>query len=268
MTRAEWLACTDPGKMLAYLCGRASDRKLRLFACACCRRVWHLLRAEESRQAIETAERFADGSASPEELARAKAAAKQITWASIQRVHAEWALPTMTDSARAAWVGVWVACAAEETTEANVWTDGTADQEAGPAQSLALRTAQVTSWAKTVAEEQGLWGTFTGQVAEAGEASWLGPDEEEAYQCALLRDVFGHLFEPCHLRSQWLRWHDGVVPTMAEVIHNERRFGDLPILADALEDAGCQNAALLAHCRTPGPHTRGCWALDALLERS
>jgi hypothetical protein len=268
MTRTDWLASTDPGKMLAFLAGRASDRKLRLFACACCRRVWHLLRAEESRQAVETAERYADGAAGAEDLARAKAAAKQVTWASIQRVHAEWALPAVTDKARAAWVGVWVACAAEETTEANVWSDwGATGPEQGAAQSLALRTAQVASWAKTVAEEQGLWSAFTGQAA--GDASaWQGPDEEEAYQSSLLRDLFGHLFDPCPVQSDWLGWRDGLVPRMAAAIHHERRFQDLPILADALEDAGCQDPAVLAHCRTPGPHTRGCWVIDALLERN
>jgi hypothetical protein len=65
VTEAEWLACTDPQKMLAFLRegDRAGDRKLRLFACACLRRTWHLLADECSRRAVEVAERYAAGEA-------------------------------------------------------------------------------------------------------------------------------------------------------------------------------------------------------------
>jgi hypothetical protein len=57
------------------------------------------------------------------------------------------------------------------------------------------------------------------------------------------------------------------VRTLARAVYDGRRFGDLPVLADALEEAGCTDAALLAHCRTAGEHARGCWALDFIIYR-
>jgi hypothetical protein len=60
MTEAEWLVCEKPQKMLRFLARNVSDRKLRLFSCACCRRIWHLLKLPASRRAVEIAEKFAD----------------------------------------------------------------------------------------------------------------------------------------------------------------------------------------------------------------
>ena len=73
MTEAEWLAGTEPEKMLAFIRAKASERKLRLFACACCRRIWRLLSDDRSRKAVKTAERFADGLASRQQLRAARA---------------------------------------------------------------------------------------------------------------------------------------------------------------------------------------------------
>jgi hypothetical protein len=77
MTEAEWLACADPTPMLEFLRGKASDRKLRLFACACCRKVWHLLTDERSRKAVDVAERYADGVADEDERFNAWEAAQE-----------------------------------------------------------------------------------------------------------------------------------------------------------------------------------------------
>jgi hypothetical protein len=63
----------------------------------------------------------------------------------------------------------------------------------------------------------------------------------------------------------WAAWNDGTIPKLAQAIYEERAFDRLPILADALEEAGCDNADILAHCRQPGPHVRGCWVVDLLV---
>jgi hypothetical protein len=63
----------------------------------------------------------------------------------------------------------------------------------------------------------------------------------------------------------WLRWNDGLVTRLARGIDEGRRFEDMPILHDALLDAGCDNQDILDHCKEPGPHVRGCWVLDLLL---
>jgi hypothetical protein len=65
----------------------------------------------------------------------------------------------------------------------------------------------------------------------------------------------------------WLAWNDGTVVKLTQSIYECPRFDDLPILADALEEAGCDNADILAHLRGPGPHVRGCWVVDLLLNK-
>jgi hypothetical protein len=64
------------------------------------------------------------------------------------------------------------------------------------------------------------------------------------------------------LDPSWLRWNDGTVPRLAQAIYEGRRFGDMPILHDALLDAGCDDQDILDHLRSPGPHVRGCWVID------
>jgi hypothetical protein len=90
---------------------------------------------------------------------------------------------------------------------------------------------------------------------------------EEGRQAALLRCIFGNPFRLAALDPAWLAWNDGCAPKLAAAIYDGRRFADLPILADALEDAGCCDAAILAHCRAPGEHVRGCWVVDLLTGR-
>jgi len=81
-------------------------------------------------------------------------------------------------------------------------------------------------------------------------------------QASLFRDIFGNPFRPVAFDPAW---RTATVTSLAQAIYADRRFGDLPILADALEDAGCTSADVLEHCRTPGEHVRGCWVVDLAL---
>jgi hypothetical protein len=85
-------------------------------------------------------------------------------------------------------------------------------------------------------------------------------------QAALLRDIFIYPFRRIpEINRSWLLWNDKIVHKLSEAIYVHRRFEDMPILSDALIDAGCVDEEILAHCREPGPHVRGCWLLDLIL---
>jgi hypothetical protein len=88
---------------------------------------------------------------------------------------------------------------------------------------------------------------------------------ERCVQCNILRCIVGNPFHAVTIDQRCLTWNDGAVRKLAQAIYDERRFDDLPVLADALEDAGCDDAAVLGHCRGPGPHVRGCWVVDLIL---
>jgi hypothetical protein len=81
----------------------------------------------------------------------------------------------------------------------------------------------------------------------------------------LVRDVFGNPFRPVRLDASWLQWHDGTVPKLARVIYDRRAFDRLPLLGDALSEAGRADDDILAHCRQPGEHVRGCFVVDLAL---
>jgi hypothetical protein len=83
-----------------------------------------------------------------------------------------------------------------------------------------------------------------------------------------LRDIFGpRPFHRVNISPEVLARNDGAVGRIAAGIYEDRTFDLLPTLADALEDAGCTDAELLGHLRGPGPHVRGCWALDLMLAK-
>jgi hypothetical protein len=83
----------------------------------------------------------------------------------------------------------------------------------------------------------------------------------------MVREIFGNPFRPWQVDPDWRTANFGAVLKIAEHIDRTGEFADLPILGDALEDAGCSDEAALTHCRGPGPHTLGCWVVDAILGR-
>jgi hypothetical protein len=123
------------------------------------------------------------------------------------------------------------------------------------------------------------WGSFTFGAPEAIQAAlgtadtfrdgFLGlfdPSTEGAALCRLLRDIAGNPFRPSPgVTAAVLAYNGSAARRLAESIYAARRFEDLPVLADLLEEAGLTDAALLGHLRGPGPHGLGCWALDLVL---
>ena len=85
---------------------------------------------------------------------------------------------------------------------------------------------------------------------------------EAREQCRLLRDIFGNPFRPVAFDPVWRSEH---TVGLAAKMYEDREFAAMPILADALLEAGCENSDLLTHCREPGVHVRGCWVVDLIL---
>jgi hypothetical protein len=219
MTEAEWLACDDSIDMLLWPPGKtAGDRKLRLFACACCRRIWDVL-SEDNRSAVELAERYADGKASQKELADRERNSRIY-----QDVNEE------------------VLDVDEYPPE--YWCDEAAWQ---------VLTTRALDGVYEVCEA-------TRRLARDRSGEW-----EDVVQARLLRDVLGNPFRPIALDPAWLTWHGGLLVSMAQQMYESRDFTDMPILADALEEAGCTSEEILTHCRQSGEHVRGCWVVDLLL---
>jgi hypothetical protein len=219
MTEQDWLACADLRKMLAFLRGKVSDRKLRLFACACYRRGGHTV-SGLPLPALEAAELYADGVVGAETLWAAYAVLPQ-------RVGCV-AIPREFE-AEDAWSVAW-------------WAGLPEDQAH---QDPAAPPLQDWPYARNPARPNGI-------PLRAG-------------QCELLRDILGHPFRRAAIDPGWLRWSQGTVQKLARTIYQSRDYRTLVVLADALEEAGCTNSDILTHCRSPGPHIRGCWLVDVLL---
>ena len=232
MTEADWDCCTDPTAMLEFLRGKVSDRKLRLYAVACSRRYLPLVRDHRVGETLEVAERFADGLTGDGERSAARQAAQQA--AQVRGVAARPGIPKW--ERRAASLAYYAT--ARRASEA-VWN----------VPGLAV---EVLVW------RAGGYNACDWQAIKA---------EEGVIHAHLLRDIIGRLpFRPVALDSAWLSWHDRLIVSMAQRIYDSRDFKDMPVLADALEEAGCTNPDVLSHCRQQGAvHVRGCWVIDGLL---
>jgi hypothetical protein len=115
---------------------------------------------------------------------------------------------------------------------------------------------------EVVHAQQVAWHAARALQSAGGQSDWSSVRKA---QVSLLCDLIGHLSRSSAIDRSWVAWNDGTVQKMARAIYEDGHFHDLPILADALEDAGCDDQHLLDHCRGQAVHVRGCWVIDAIL---
>jgi hypothetical protein len=237
MTDADWQASTDPAAMLEAIRDTASSRRLRLFQVACVRRIWQYVTDPGSRALVELVERSADG---------------PVPEADLLALPYDW----LTDDCGgpgpaerhaymvAGHVGYSLISPLHDGTEfpSNDWQD---------ARSAAQGAATVVAEAAELPDDDEHLPAYQALQATAAAA-----------QADLLRDLFGNPFRPVVFDP---RWRTADVLGLARGIDADRAFGRLPLLADALLDAGCDSDDLLSHCRSAGPHVRGCWVVDLVL---
>jgi hypothetical protein len=232
MDKAEWRACAQPIKMLEFLRKRrVNARSYRLASAACCRRAWPALPDERCRAAVAVLERFADGPGKKNDQAELKAA-----FAAAKQVVAD-----TVPGSQAFYLARTVAAAVEPTLA--WWT---------------------TRWSVD-------W--WLGAVEKGAPTVWGGggktaKKKETLAMASLLRCLLMPFPQITAVEPSVLAWNGGAVVKMARAIYEERAFDQVPILADALEDAGLTDTDILGHLRGPGPHARGCHALDALLGKA
>jgi hypothetical protein len=225
MNKTQWNTCADSTPMLEFLraSGKASERRLRLFAIAGCRRMSRLMTDERSCKAVEVAEDFVDGRTNHQE----RQSAANAAWDAANPTHYR------------DWTGAGYAAAAAA--------------------------------ARVVDRDWPLFGRSQPYGEIASEYAWLAAQNsvfflDKTARCDLLRDIFGPLplctatIEPSLLTPE--------VVSLAQTIYENRRFEDMPLLADALEEAGWVNEEITRHCRSGAEHVRGCWVVDLLLGKS
>jgi hypothetical protein len=225
-----------------------SERKLRLFAVACCRRIWHLLVAEvehwhkdeatfwqRCQEAVLLAERFADGNATEQQLAGVTAYPRPALY------DADAAMFAAEFPIDAAVVAAEAAEAAAREAEGRMYAQHFPDGYTTSAENAALVEEEEREYERVLAAEK-------------------------KSQCDLLHCVFGNPSQPLIPLNPFLL--TPAIVGLAQTIYEQRLFERTRELADALEEAGCTDAELHAHLRSPVPHIRGCYAVDAVLGKS
>jgi hypothetical protein len=273
MTECEWLECIVPLNAYQFLRSAAvthksrwqgwittqrypvSERKLRLFVCACVRRIAHLLPLDEHRQLLARAETFAEGEIDGFDLEKAE---QECDFA----VHAR-----LKAGSR------WLGHERDAIAAVHMVHRTEAAGRLGSLASATLAWAGARVWERYV---QSLGGVLRVRPAEFAPLEAVVRTCDRPYllaECAaetarhaeLLRDIVGNPFRASEPEPYWLFWNNGVVAEIAQAIYDGQRFEEFPILADALEDAGCQDTNYLSHCRSSTLHARGCWVIDRLL---
>jgi hypothetical protein len=249
MREETWVVCANAEPMLHHLLrfGTASatnrQRRLRLFACACCRLIWLTHPEGPCRLAVEAAERFADEEVGQAELDAAREA--------IRLAYRD----EGASGSRALRAGHLVTLAAEAAARKVVPFVESVLGSGPVARPTFTSTPSLSEWALA-------WDKAVQVLGEPRRRA-------RAMQAALLRDIFHNPFHaPPSLPPAVLAWNDSTVTRIAQGIYEDRAFDRLPILADALLDAGCEDDELIRHCRSEGPRVRGCWAVDLIQGKS
>jgi hypothetical protein len=262
MTEAEWLAATDPMPMLLRVSREgAGERKIRLFALSCCRAVEYLLGADDvkrCRAASAMLENRIEGAASERELQTALSdmvgevmdAAHSIHHPGEANLYAiSHAATTLECVRRGEWAGLTERACHAIASDALSRSGNHTLERISALWRPGNRLSEV-EWRRDEAAVRGL----------PEYVSALGIEQRN--QANLLRDIFGNPFRPATFDPAW---RTPTVVALARGMYESRDFGAMPILADALQDAGCDNEEVLSHCRGPGPHVRGCWVVDLVL---
>lgn len=254
MTETEWLTCDEWRPMVDFLAGKISPRKAMFYLAGGLRCIWNLLFDDTSRAAVEMAERAADGRGTRDEIWLTRYLAESPTFG-FQFDQAFIRLYMSNgnyDSGVKRLLGIGVF------TEADILgADIPSDEHLGDSATFErlLNAAKIAEHCLYLNKDN----TFSPCVLRhlSSQSEWPGG--------WLIREVFENPFRQVAIGSECLSWNGGTVPVLGRRIYDNRAFEYMPILGDALEEAGCEETAILDHCRSRDRHVRGCWVLDLLL---
>jgi len=252
LTEEQWLSESSPVALLRDLWKHrrvtkvpGGQRRLWRFNLACCHLLGDQITDDRLRRAIEVCERCVGQKAGRTEVAAARDAVLKA-WRQAERELKRTPLREDGYADNGPFVRFWVAMVVRYALEVRSrihW---------------AFRAARETALVRAALEPG--W-KFTRKVRKERGTT----PEIEAILSAVVRCIFGNPFAPVLIDEAWLSAGGGAAKQVARDIHETRAFDRMPILADALEDAGCADRAILKHCRDGRPHARGCHVLDALL---